>query len=98
MVIQGDTYLSMSERKAVSNEYGISSLYVFWPRKSTPSSMSSQMMRRRISPRYRPEMSFSNACSPGLLEVSSMIWSYLVRGRFSCSNESKAPWKRMCSA
>lgn len=55
--------------------------------------MSSQMMSRRISPRYRPEMSFSNACSPGLFEDSSMIWSYFVRGRFSCSNESNAPYK-----
>lgn len=72
--------------------------------------MSSQMTSRRISPRYRPDMSFyvcrkrditnhivakqlltSNACSPGLFDISSTIASYFVRGRCSCSNESKAP-------
>lgn len=33
----------------------------------------------------------SKACSPGLLEDSSTIISYFVRGRCSCLNESKAP-------
>lgn len=36
--------------------------------------------------------STSKACSPGLLDVSSTMMSYFVRGRCSCSNESKAPW------
>ena len=40
--------------------------------------------------------STSNACSAGLLEDSSTMISYFVRGRCSCLNESKAPWKRGC--
>lgn len=45
------THLSIRDKKAVSKEYGTSSLYVFCPRKRTPSSMSSQMTKRSISPR-----------------------------------------------
>lgn len=120
---QTAAYLSISDKNAVSKQYGISSLYVFCPRKSTPSSINSQITNRRISPRYLPDMSFlsearsrflrrqpdelwitksdkvgldpeltSKACSPGLLDVSSTTASYLVRGRCSCLNESKAPW------
>ena len=36
--------------------------------------------------------STSKDCSSGLLDVLSIIMSYFVRGRCSCSNESKAPW------
>lgn len=108
------TCLSIKDRNAVSKEYDISSLYVFCPRNRTPSSMSSQMINRRISPRYRPEISFcrsinrlepckhnrniaptSNACSPCLLDVSSMMISYFVLGKFSCSNESNAPYIKL---
>ena len=35
----------------------------------------------------------SKACSPGLFELSSTMVSYFVRGRCSCSKESKAPCK-----
>lgn len=40
----------------------------------------------------------SNACSPGLLLVSSTITSYFVRGKCWCSNESKAPYTVSLSA
>ena len=45
------TNLSISERNAVSKQYGISSLYVFWPRKSTPFWIRSQITSLKISPR-----------------------------------------------
>lgn len=48
----------MSDKNAVSREYGISILYVSWPKNNTPSSISSQITNRRISPKYRPEISF----------------------------------------
>ncbi len=56
--------------------------------------MSSQRTRRKISPRYRPAIIFSNdwyrinyernevqvrTCSPGLFDASSMMMSYFVR-------------------
>lgn len=37
----------------------------------------------------------SNACSPGLFEASSIMMSYFVLGRCSCSKESKAPYTQV---
>lgn len=79
----------MSDTKAVSNEKGFSSLYVFCPRKRTPSSIMSIMMSRNTSPRYKPAIIFSKSCCPGLLDVSSMCRSHFVRGRYSLVSESK---------
>jgi hypothetical protein len=94
MTHMGITHLSIRLKKAVSNAYAFSNLYVFCPRNRSPLSISSQRIKRKTSPRYRPAIIFSNdyselgkvrsrmyvlTCSPGLLEDSSMMISYFVR-------------------
>src|SRR6266550_2048790 len=78
------THLSIKDKKAVSKLYGTSSLYVFCPRNSTPSSISSQMISRKISPRYLPAMSF---CAKGEVEsrrpLRSLLLQKLVRQAYS---------------
>lgn len=52
------------------------------------------MIRRKISPMYRPAIIFSKACWPGRGESLSTMMSYLVRGRTLCSL-SKAPHSQL---